>query len=108
MAYVIVGLIVLVLVGGFAVFLAGNAARRSKPSTADEGRPPGIGPDHTPLGDSSEHAGTHDDEGRTVGDPEAPGRAPARAGGAPATHPGEAEGAERRAPGPHPPRARGT
>jgi hypothetical protein len=67
MGYVIAGLIVLLLVAGFAVFLALNAKRRSDSAASSEsGGPPGIGRDQTPLGDTAEHAGEQTAEGETV------------------------------------------
>jgi hypothetical protein len=70
MEYVIPLVIVLLLVGGFVTFLVLNATRRGQRATRREeqaGEPPGVGQDHTPLGDTSEHAGEQTEEGRTVG-----------------------------------------
>jgi hypothetical protein len=70
MEYVIPLVIVLLLVGGFVTFLVLNATRRGQRATRREeqaGEPPGVGQDHTPLGDTSEHAGDQTEDGRTVG-----------------------------------------
>jgi hypothetical protein len=70
MEYVIPLVLVLLLVGGFVTFLVLNATRRGQRATRGEeqaGEPPGVGQDHTPLGDTSEHAGEQTEEGRTVG-----------------------------------------
>jgi hypothetical protein len=97
MEYVIPAVIVLLLVAGFVTFLVLNATRKSGPvaSGRDE-RPPGIGQDETPLGDTAEHAGEQTEAGRTAGDPEQarferddPGEA------AHVARPGEGEGHER-------------
>jgi hypothetical protein len=97
MEYVIPAVIVLLLVAGFVTFLVLNATRKSGPvaSGRDE-RPPGIGQDETPLGDTAEHAGEQTEAGTTAGDPEQarferddPGEA------AHVARPGEGEGHER-------------
>jgi len=62
MEYVLVGLLVLVLAAGFVVFLTANARRQDR---TGEGGAPGVGTDHTPFGDTAEHAGQHDESGRT-------------------------------------------
>jgi hypothetical protein len=69
MEYLIPLVLVLVLVGGFVTFMVLNATRRGQKSDAsrDASGAPGIGPDDTPLGDTSEHAGEQTSEGRTVG-----------------------------------------
>ena len=62
MEYVIPVVLVILLVGGFVIFLVLNATKKTGPvADADEGVP-GIGSDETPLGDTSEHA--DHDEGR--------------------------------------------
>jgi hypothetical protein len=67
MGYVAVGILVLLLIGGFITFLVMRATRRSSPATAgDAGSGPGIGQDQTPFGDTSQHAGDQDEGGRTV------------------------------------------
>jgi hypothetical protein len=97
MEYVIPAVLVLLLVAGFVTFLVLNATRRSGPVAAGgEERPPGIGQDATPLGDTSEHAGEQTEAGTTAQDPEQ-GRLerddPTRA--AHVARPGEGEGHER-------------
>jgi hypothetical protein len=71
MGYVIAGILVLLIVGGFVAFLVMNSMRkgagagtadRSAPQS-DRGGPPGIGEDPTPLGDTSEHADDDSAEG---------------------------------------------
>lgn len=69
MEYVIPLVLVLLLVTGFVVFVTLNSAKKSR--VADDAAVPGIGADDTPLGDTSEHAGTQDVSGRTVGDQDA-------------------------------------
>ena len=73
MGYVIAAILVLLIVGGFVLFLVTNATRKSNVSDAGD---PGadqnsmgiIGSDdETPAGDTSEHAGEQTSEGRTVG-----------------------------------------
>jgi hypothetical protein len=77
MAYVIVGLLVLALVGGFVTFFVINATKKSgSASPSDpgaEGTPAGIAsPDPSPLGDTTEHSGDQQ-EGRTTTDTESAG-----------------------------------
>ena len=58
MEYVAVGILVLLLIGGFVTFLVMQATRRSSPATGDTSDDtPGIGSDDSPLGDTSQHAG---------------------------------------------------
>jgi hypothetical protein len=67
MEYVAVGILVLILIGGFVIFLVMQATRRSSPATHDTSDDtPGIGSDETPLGDTTQHAGEQDESGRTV------------------------------------------
>ena len=78
MGYVIAGILVLVLVGGFITFFVMNATNRSgraNPSDpGGEGTPAGIAsPDDSPLGDTTQHAGDQQ-EGQTVNDPEQEGQ----------------------------------
>ena len=68
MAYVILGIVVLLIVAGFVTFLVMNSMRKG--AGREHGGSPGIGPDPTPLGDTSQHAGEQSSEGQTVGDPE--------------------------------------
>ena len=72
MAYVIVAILVVLIVGGFAMFMVTNAAKRSNVSDADdpgrEGSPGMLGSDPgSPVGDTREHAGEQSSEGATVG-----------------------------------------
>jgi hypothetical protein len=94
MAYVIVGIVVVLVIAGLVAYVVMNASRKSGAAAVDDGTP-GIGRDATPLGDTAEHAGDHDGAGRTVADPEDhapdPGDADAAAHRA---RPGEAEGTE--------------
>jgi hypothetical protein len=86
MGYVIAGIIVLLIVAGFVTFLVMNSMRKgagagtADPSArqSDQGGPPGIGEDATPLGDTSEHAGEQTSEGTTADDPEGRGESAAQ------------------------------
>jgi hypothetical protein len=69
MGYVIAGIIVLLLVAGFITFLVMNSMRKGSSAARDDG-PAGIGPDPTPLGDTTEHAGQQSERGTTAEDPE--------------------------------------
>jgi hypothetical protein len=96
MGYVIAGVLVVLLIAGIVAFLVLNATEKGGP-VADAGeRPPGIGPDDTPLGDTREHAGEQSGSGATTADPESGGgRPPADADkAAHVARPGEGEGAE--------------
>jgi hypothetical protein len=65
MEYLIPLVLVLLLVAGFVTFMVLNATKKSGPAaTGDDA--PGIGKDDTPLGDTREHSGVQDGEGRTV------------------------------------------
>jgi hypothetical protein len=67
MEYLAVGILVLLLVGGFVTFLVMRATSRSSPATERTGGGgPGIGTDPTPFGDTGEHAGEQDRGGATV------------------------------------------
>jgi hypothetical protein len=77
MAYVIVALIVLALVGGAVTFFVINATKKSgRAAPSDpgaEGGPAGIAaPDSSPAGDTTEHSGEQR-EGQTVSDTESAG-----------------------------------
>jgi hypothetical protein len=65
MAYVIAGiLVVLIVAAGIAVFVRRATERRGQAAI--------VAPDEkTPLGDTDQHAGEHSREGETVADPEA-------------------------------------
>jgi hypothetical protein len=76
MAYVIVAILVVLIVGGFAMFMVTNAAKRSNVSDADdpgrEGSPGMLGSDPgSPVGDTREHAGEQSHSGTTVADQDA-------------------------------------
>lgn len=62
------GILVLLVVGGFVTFLVLNATKRSDHATAtdDDSELPGVGADDSPLGDTQQHAGQQDREGQTV------------------------------------------
>ena len=97
MEYVIPVVLVVLVVAGFVTFMVLNATEKSGPvADADEGAP-GIGPDRTPLGDTTQHAGEQTEGGTTKSDPEeGPGRRPADPDAAAHVgRPGEGEGAER-------------
>jgi hypothetical protein len=69
--YVIAAILVILIVGGFIMFLVTNSARRSNVSDADdpgrEGSPGILGSDSgTPLGDTEQHAGEQTESGETV------------------------------------------
>jgi hypothetical protein len=69
MGYVIAGIVVLLLVAGFVTFMVMNSMRKGGPAARDASGP-GIGGDPTPLGDTTEHAGTQTGRGTTAEDPE--------------------------------------
>ncbi len=72
MGYVIAAILVLLIVGGFVLFLVTNATRKSNVSDAgdpgaDQNALSVVGSDdETPAGDTSEHADAH--EGTSVSD----------------------------------------
>jgi hypothetical protein len=91
MGYVIAALLVILIVGGFVLFLVTNAAKKSNVSDAGD---PGadqnslsiIGSDEeTPAGDTSEHSESKTDDARFR-------RHESRPDAAPAVDGGEAEG----------------
>jgi len=65
MEYVIPIVILIIAIAGFVTFLVLNATRKGQ-SNPDDTQAPGIGQDETPLGDTSEHAGTQTEGGTTV------------------------------------------
>ena len=87
MAYVIPAVLVVLIVGGFVIFLVLNATKKSGPAAAGDEGAPGVGGDESPLGDTTEHA-DHDGRVEGAGDP-AGDRDSARV-----ARPGEAEGKE--------------
>ena len=89
MGYVIAAVLVILIVGGFVLFMVMNATKKSDVSDAGD---PGadqnalsiIGSDDAPAGDTNEHAGDQQ-EGKTVGGQDADvhggtGAPPARSG----------------------------
>ena len=57
MSYLVIGILLLLIVGGFVTFLVLTATKRSNPAGTDDKPAPGIGADDsTPLGDTPEHA----------------------------------------------------
>jgi hypothetical protein len=91
MGYVIAGILVLLIVAGFVTFVVMNSMRKG--SAARDSGAPGIGPDPTPLGDTSEHAGEQTERGTTAEDPEAnPGEDDAASGVDPAAAAAPEEG----------------
>jgi hypothetical protein len=92
MAYVIAGVLVVLLIGGLVMFLVLNATRKGGSATDSDASAPGIGSDETPLGDTAEHADERGDGDATT----AAGTSPADTeGSAHIARPGEGEGAER-------------
>jgi len=100
MEYVIPAILVILLIGGFVTFMVLNATKKSGAAAKGDDAP-GIGPDETPLGDTTEHAGDQSAEGHTKSDPEDPassGTGRQRIDPDATAHtarPGEGEGAER-------------
>jgi hypothetical protein len=87
MGYVIAAILVILIVGGFVLFLVTNAAKKSNVSDAGD---PGadqnslsiIGSDDdTPAGDTSEHSDTISDDTRFRREESRPDAAPAVDGG---------------------------
>jgi hypothetical protein len=87
MSYLLMGILLLLIAGAFVTYLVMTATKRSDHATAadSDSAAPGIGADESPLGDTKQHAGEQDLEGRTVGgtdtddtrpdtDPAPPGR----------------------------------
>jgi hypothetical protein len=71
MGYVIAGILVVLIVGAFIMFMVTNSAKRSNVSDADdpgrEGSPAMFASDPgSPAGDTREHAGEQTPEGETV------------------------------------------
>ena len=57
MTYVVIGILVLLVIGGGITLLVTASTKRAAPFQ---------GPDHTPAGDTAQHAGEQDEAGRTV------------------------------------------
>jgi hypothetical protein len=67
MEYAIPAALVLLVITGVIVLLVNRATAKGGPVARDDGGP-GIGTDdQSPFGDTPEHAGVQDEEGRTVG-----------------------------------------
>ena len=70
MEYVAIGILFLLVLGGGITMLVMAQTKESAPAAgADDetsGGAPFSGPDHTPVGDTGQHAGQQDDQGRTV------------------------------------------
>jgi hypothetical protein len=68
MEYVIPVVVLVLIVAAFVAFMVVNATKKSGPAAdrTDEGAP-GIGPDETPLGDTTQHAGEQSRHGTTIG-----------------------------------------
>jgi hypothetical protein len=96
MAYAIVGVVVVLIVAGFVIFMVLNATRKSSPAadTPREGAP-GIGADDTPLGDTTQHAGEQTPGGETADDPERTGFRRIEPDQPDVARTGEAEGEQR-------------
>jgi hypothetical protein len=96
MEYVIPVIVLVLAIAGFVTFMVLNATNKSGPVAEGEQGTPGIGPDRTPLGDTTEHAGDQGADGATVDDPETRGRGRTDPDGAAhVARPGEGEGQER-------------
>ena len=93
MEYLIPVVLVLLILAGAVTLFVLNATRKGG-SNADDGGAPGVGTDHTPLGDTAEHAGDQTSSGGTVRQPEATPAEGASAGEA-RRQGGEGEGARR-------------
>jgi hypothetical protein len=106
MEYVIAAVVVVLVVAGFVAFMVTNATTKSGPVAAQsDDRPPGIGTDETPLGDTSQHAGRQTEAGTTVGPQDGAERRDGPDDAAHRARPGEAEGEERLRFEPHRPDA---
>jgi hypothetical protein len=69
MTYVVIGILFVLVVGGAVTAFVMMGTRNSSPATAedqDAAAAPFSGPDHTPAGDTAQHAGQQDGQGRTV------------------------------------------
>jgi hypothetical protein len=69
MAYVAIGILFLLVLGAGITMLVMANTKQSSPATGDDEDAPGApfsGPDHTPVGDTAQHAGQQDEQGRTV------------------------------------------
>jgi hypothetical protein len=77
MGYVIAGVLVILIIAGFITFLVMNSMKKNDLSDAGD---PGAdqnplsilgSDDSTPLGDTSEHSGTQNEHGETIGEQDA-------------------------------------
>ena len=69
MEYVAIGILFLLVLGGGITMLVMAQTKESAPAAGDDEdaqAAPFSGPDHTPVGDTAQHAGQQDDEGQTV------------------------------------------
>jgi hypothetical protein len=71
MAYVAIGILFLLVLGAGIIFFVmaqtkDSAAETGADDSADKQSTPFSGPDQTPVGDTSQHAGQQDEEGQTV------------------------------------------
>lgn len=57
MTYVVIGILVLLVIGAGIALLVSASTKDAAPF---------AGPDHTPAGDTAQHAGGQDEQGRTV------------------------------------------
>src|SRR4051794_27325381 len=70
MAYVAIGILFLLVLGGGITFLVMAQTKESSPAAAEDSgdtqAAPFSGPDQTPVGDTAQHAGQQDEHGQTV------------------------------------------
>src|SRR3954453_6623446 len=69
MAYVVIGILFLLVLGAGITILVMANTKESSPAAAedeDANATPFSGPDHTPVGDTAQHAGQQDEQGETV------------------------------------------
>jgi hypothetical protein len=77
MTYVVIGILFVLVVGAGVMAFVMLGTRNSAPATAEDENAtsaPFSGPDHTPAGDTAQHAGEQDAQGRTVTPNDAEGR----------------------------------
>src|SRR3954453_3945208 len=69
MEYVAIGILFLLVLGGGITMLVMAQTKESTPAAGDDDSAqaaPFAGPDHTPVGDTAQHAGQQDEQGQTV------------------------------------------
>src|SRR3954453_16778922 len=69
MAYVVIGILFLLVLGAGITILVMANTKESSPAAGDDenaNAAPFSGPDHTPVGDTAQHAGQQDEHGQTV------------------------------------------